>query len=187
MHDPMLHWIRGSVWRWPSSQFALMKDVPQHPFSRRWRYLPKAQGVPMDRVCSRSPQVSGRYCRRMWLGTANKGVLMRAHTSHLSVQRFPPSGRSEQWRYEGPWGAGGAASWRETTPWWPQGARRRLLRLVLFSFPLGSEVLFGLVFTELVYKQDFWSMGKRSLADTFLPLSLFPAQFNVKGKKNNMS
>lgn len=145
----------------------------------------ETEGVLMDPVerrgSSRSPQVSGRYRRRMWLGSPDKGVLMRAYTSHLSVQRFLHSGRSEQRRYEGE--AVAAASWRETPVRWPQGTERRLLRLVLFSFPLGSEVLFGLVFTALVYKQDFWLMGTRSLADTFLPFSLLPAQFDVKGKK----
>lgn len=113
MHDPMLHWIRIAQHTQflrrqcvPVALFTVCSNEgrPSTPLLARWRYLLKAQGVPMDRVCSRSPQVSGRYCRRMWLGTANKGVLMRAHTSHLSVQRFPPSGRSEQWRYEGAWG-----------------------------------------------------------------------------------
>lgn len=64
----------------------------------------------------------------------------------------------------------------------PEGRERRdgrrgtelgFLLLVLFSFPLGSEVLFGLVFRVLVYKHDFWSMGTRSLADTFLPFLRF--------------
>lgn len=159
-----------------------MKDVHQHRASLCWwRYLLKAQGVHIDCVCSKWPSVSVRYCSRMWLSTVNKGVLMRAHTSHLSVQPFLPSGRTEQQRYEGSWGA--AASWRETTPHWPRESQWRLLCLVLFSFPLRYEVLFGLVFTELVYKQDFSSLGKRSLVDTFLPLSLFSTQFIVKGKK----
>lgn len=38
----------------------------------------------------------------------------------------------------------------------------------LFSFSLGSEVLFGLLFAVVVYKHDFCTMGTGSLADTFL-------------------
>lgn len=40
---------------------------------------------------------------------------------------------------------------------------------LLFSFSLGSEVLFGLVFGALVQKRDFCSVGTGSLVDPFLP------------------
>lgn len=50
-----------------------------------------------------------------------------------------------------------------------QGTALWFLPRLLFSFSLGSEVLFGLVFGALVQKRDFCSMGTGSLVDPFLP------------------
>lgn len=90
----------------------------------------------------------------------NERLLMRAYTSHLSVQLLLLSGRS----YEG-----------EAVVF--PGHRRTELRfplLALFSFPLGSEVLFGLVFRVLVYKHDFCSMGTGGVCSThFCPFAVF--------------
>lgn len=62
-------------------------SAPQDP----WRpsvftWIPRRRGPTRG-----SPQVTGRHCRRMWLC----GLLMRAYTSHLSVQLSVLSGRSQ--------------------------------------------------------------------------------------------
>lgn len=66
---------------------------------------------------------------------------------------------------------------RERQRWlFPDGRRGTelpFLCLVLFSFPVGSEVLFGLVSTVLVYKHDFCSMGTRTLLDMLLTPQVF--------------
>lgn len=54
---------------------------------------------------------------------------------------------------------------------------------LLFSFPLGSEVLFGLVFTVLLCKQDFWRMGMGSVVHRFLPFHCFSLSAILSGRE----
>lgn len=112
---------------------------------------------------------------------SNESLLMRASTSHLSVQLPPPplprSGEAARQARES-----GVRFLREEKDTVANGEPPSLLRL-LFSFPLGSEVLFGLVFTALLCKHDFCRMGMGSLADRFLPFHCFSLSSILCGRE----
>lgn len=128
----------------------------------------EAECVHMDpaerRGSQGSPQVTDRHCRRMWLRRLTRDCWCGpthpiCQCNYSSSVSGSERANMQQWSYEGVWSSGVFPEGRERRYGQQGTALWFLLPLVLFSFSLGSEVLFGLVFGVLVYKHDFCSMG----------------------------